>query len=194
MVAQLVEKSACIAGDPGSIPGSGRSPGEGNGNPLQYSGLENPMDRGPAGLQSMGSQRVRHDCTTNFPFLSFISGNVHVAHRDTRTFLSFVLESLCRALPSGTSLGLPAAFRVRSIPGTGLGITRRGGTEAPGRSCLERDACRTQPWAWNSLCELSILPRRADGRLDRHRRRPEQDGAQPRLLQTWDTRLSSFTG
>ena len=33
-------------GDPGSIPGSGRSPGEGNGNPLQYYGLENPMDRG----------------------------------------------------------------------------------------------------------------------------------------------------
>ena len=33
-------------GDPGSIPGSRRSPGEGNGNPLQYSGLENPMDRG----------------------------------------------------------------------------------------------------------------------------------------------------
>ena len=34
------------AGDPGSIPGAGRSPGEGNGNPLQYSCLENPMDRG----------------------------------------------------------------------------------------------------------------------------------------------------
>ena len=34
------------AGDLGSIPGSGRSPGEGNGNPLQYSCLENPMDRG----------------------------------------------------------------------------------------------------------------------------------------------------
>ena len=38
--------SACNAGDPGSIPGLGRSPGEGNGNPLQYSCLENPMDRG----------------------------------------------------------------------------------------------------------------------------------------------------
>ena len=38
--------SACNAGDLGSIPGSGRSPGEGNGNPLQYSFLENPMDRG----------------------------------------------------------------------------------------------------------------------------------------------------
>ena len=37
--------SACNVGDPGSIPGSGRSPGEGNGNPLQYSCLENPMDR-----------------------------------------------------------------------------------------------------------------------------------------------------
>ena len=33
-------------GDPGSIPGSGRSPGEGNGNPLQYSCLENPMNGG----------------------------------------------------------------------------------------------------------------------------------------------------
>ena len=40
-----VEASACNAGDLGSIPGSGRSPGEGNGNPLQYSCLENPMDR-----------------------------------------------------------------------------------------------------------------------------------------------------
>ena len=38
--------STCDAEDSGSIPGSGRSPGEGNGNPLQYSCLENPMDRG----------------------------------------------------------------------------------------------------------------------------------------------------
>ena len=36
--------SAYNAGDPGPIPGSGRSPGEGNGNPLQYACLENPMD------------------------------------------------------------------------------------------------------------------------------------------------------
>ena len=40
------EESACNAGELGSIPGSGRSPGEGNGNPLQYSCLENSMDRG----------------------------------------------------------------------------------------------------------------------------------------------------
>ena len=40
------KKSACNAGDLGSIPGLGRSSGEGNGYPLQYSGLENAMDRG----------------------------------------------------------------------------------------------------------------------------------------------------
>ena len=55
------KESACNAGDPGSIPGSGRAPGEGNGYPLQYSCLENPMDRGAWWLQSMGSQSVRHD-------------------------------------------------------------------------------------------------------------------------------------
>ena len=41
-----MKASACIVGDLGLIPGSGRSPGEGNGNPLQYSCLENPMDGG----------------------------------------------------------------------------------------------------------------------------------------------------
>ena len=40
------KESACNAGDVGLIPGSGRLPGEGNGNPLQYSCLENTMDRG----------------------------------------------------------------------------------------------------------------------------------------------------
>ena len=95
------KESACNAGDPGSIPGSGRSPGEeigyslqysraplvaqmvknlpamwetwvgslgwggpleeGMENPLQYSGLENPMDRGAWGATVHGVQRVRHD-------------------------------------------------------------------------------------------------------------------------------------
>ena len=48
------KESACNVGDLGSIPGSGRSPGEGNGNPLQYSWLENSMDREPDELQSIG--------------------------------------------------------------------------------------------------------------------------------------------
>ena len=42
----MVKASAYKVGDPGSIPGLGRSSGEGNGSPLQYSCLENPMDRG----------------------------------------------------------------------------------------------------------------------------------------------------
>ena len=46
LVAQMVKASVYNAGDLGSIPGLGRSPGEGNGNPLQYSCLENPMDGG----------------------------------------------------------------------------------------------------------------------------------------------------
>ena len=53
--------SARNAGDQGSIPGTGRSPGEGNGNPLQYSFLKIPWMEEPSGLQSMGSQRVGHD-------------------------------------------------------------------------------------------------------------------------------------
>ena len=44
LVAQRLKASACNAGDPDSIPGLVRSPGEGNGSPLQYSCLENPMD------------------------------------------------------------------------------------------------------------------------------------------------------
>ena len=47
--------------DTGSIPGLGRSPEGGHGNPLQCSCLENPMDRGACGLQFMRSQRVRPD-------------------------------------------------------------------------------------------------------------------------------------
>ena len=46
LVAQMVKRLAYNVGDLGSIPGLGRSSGEGNGNPLQYSCLENPMDGG----------------------------------------------------------------------------------------------------------------------------------------------------
>ena len=59
------KESACHVGDPGSIPGWGRSPGRGHGNPLQYSCLENPMGRAAWwATQSMGSQRVGLDLGT----------------------------------------------------------------------------------------------------------------------------------
>ena len=55
------KESACNAADPGSIPGSGRSPGEGNGYPVQYSCLENSWTEEPGRLQSIGLQRIGHN-------------------------------------------------------------------------------------------------------------------------------------
>ena len=52
---------ACNAGDVGSIPRLGRSPGEGNGNPLHILAWETPCTEEPSGLQSKGSQRVGRD-------------------------------------------------------------------------------------------------------------------------------------
>ena len=57
----MVKNPPANSGDAVSIPGSGRSPGEGNGNPLQYSSGEIPWTEEPGGLQSWGRKRVRHD-------------------------------------------------------------------------------------------------------------------------------------
>ena len=75
------KEPACQAGDTSFIPGSGRFPGEKNVNTLQYSCLENPIDRGARGLQSLWSQRVRHNLATKqqqvtrnlFPFPPFLA-------------------------------------------------------------------------------------------------------------------------
>ena len=56
----VVKNPPANAENMGSVPGSGRSPGERHGNPLQYSCLENPMTEKPGGLRSIGSQRVRY--------------------------------------------------------------------------------------------------------------------------------------
>ena len=61
------KSSACNARDPGLISGWGRSPGVGNGNPLQYSCLENPMDRGAWQATVHGVTRVRHSLATKGP-------------------------------------------------------------------------------------------------------------------------------
>ena len=70
---QTVE-SACSAGDLGLMPGLGRSPGDGNGNPLQYSCLENPMDGGAwqATLHGVAKSRTRlSDFTLLYTLVSF---------------------------------------------------------------------------------------------------------------------------
>ena len=60
------KESTSNAGDLDLTPGSGRSPGKGHGNPLQYSCLEDPRTEEPDGLLSMWSQRVRHDWATKY--------------------------------------------------------------------------------------------------------------------------------
>ena len=60
----MIKNLPSNAEDAGSIPGSGRSPEEGNGNPLQYSCLGNPMDRGVWQATVHGLERVNHDLAT----------------------------------------------------------------------------------------------------------------------------------
>ena len=61
------KKSVCNAGDAGLIPGLGRFPGGGHGNPLQYSCLENLMDRRARRATVHGVARIRHDFVTKSP-------------------------------------------------------------------------------------------------------------------------------
>ena len=63
----MSKESACTVGDQGLIPGVGRYSGEGNGNPLQYSYLENPMDRGAWQATVHGVARVGRDLVTKPP-------------------------------------------------------------------------------------------------------------------------------
>ena len=65
----MVKNPPAKAGDVGSVPGWGRSPGEGNGSPLQYFCVENPMERGTWQAAVHGLPRVRHDLMTKPPSL-----------------------------------------------------------------------------------------------------------------------------
>ena len=74
------KESACNSRDPGLIPGWGRSPGEGNGNSLQYSCLENPMDRGAWWAIVHGVARVGHNLVTKPPHIHIASSlSIHLS-------------------------------------------------------------------------------------------------------------------
>jgi len=92
------------------IPGLGRTPGEGNGKPFQYSWLENPMAEKPGGLQSMGSQRVRQDWVNNtFTFTMGFAGGSTVKN------LPAIQETACHGGDAGS---IPVLGR---YPGIGNG-------------------------------------------------------------------------
>ena len=97
--------SACRAGDPGSIPGLGRSPGEGNGNPLQYSCLENSMDWGAwwATVHGVAKSRTR---LSNFTFtfqaiLELSTGHGLVGNEADESVLQSVAINLQTYCPQG---------------------------------------------------------------------------------------------
>ena len=82
---------ACVAGDPASIPGSGRSPGEGNGNPLQYSFLENPMDRAAwwATVHRVAKSQTRlSNYTLTLEICTYVSINTHSKMHIFECFMS----------------------------------------------------------------------------------------------------------
>ena len=88
-----IKVSAWNAGDPGLIPGSGRSPGEGNGNPLQYSCLENPMEGGAwwATVHGVTKSRTRlSDFTFTFTFCLTSKGEERPTHHHTCTWRQVV--------------------------------------------------------------------------------------------------------
>ena len=71
ILSSVGKESACNAGDLGSISGLGRSPGEGNGNPLKHSCLENPMDKGAWQATVYGVTRVGYDLVTELLTTNF---------------------------------------------------------------------------------------------------------------------------
>ena len=95
----VVKNLPARAGDAVSIPGSGRSPGVGNGNPLQYSCLRNTTAEEPGWLQFRGSQRVRHDLATKQQLASSCLG---YRSRETlislHSSLSTAFQHLCSSL------------------------------------------------------------------------------------------------
>ena len=107
------KESAYNAGDPGSIPGSGRSLGEGNGYPLQYSCLENSMDRGAwrapiHRVTESEGHRVRHDWVTN----AFISMDTEDTYKNQWVR---ILQILIGPLPHRiTTKDIPTTFYVAS--------------------------------------------------------------------------------
>ena len=141
----MVKNPTANAGDPGSIPGSARSPGEGNGYPPQYSCLENSMNRGAWQAAVMGSQESD---TTDFHFLFFIFQkcsktfiyalsslnhvNIYLPHTYSSLIIQHELGSL-RALIYAVFPGLPAQDVATRDP-----VTRSDEARGPFLFCFHR--------------------------------------------------------
>ena len=127
----MVKNLPANAGDLGSNPGSGRSPGEGNGNPLQYSCLENPMDRGAwwAAVHGVSKSRIRlSDFTFIFTFfqnhtiLEANIGNEHFAIHLSYVYNLSLQDKGFPGGPVGKGSACNAVVAAGSIPGLGRSL------------------------------------------------------------------------
>ena len=107
----LGKETACSAGDLGSIPGSGRSPREGNGNPLLYSCLANPMDRGTWQATVLEVARVRHDLVTKPP-------PPPISNEKSENYLKDFESRKCRKIVGKVLKILIQKFTVKAITGS----------------------------------------------------------------------------
>ena len=99
------KESACNVGGPGSIPGSGRDPVEGHGNPLQDSGLENPMDRGAWQATVHGVAKSRAQLS-DYTFTFFFNKHSSQVGLSNYFLLRTHIPYNCLSLSNGTNAGL----------------------------------------------------------------------------------------
>ena len=171
-MAQIVKNPPANAGDQCLIPfGSGRSSGEGNGYPLQYSCLENPMDRRAWQLESTGSQRVKNDWSDKREVKVLVSHVQLIATSWTidgqaplsmeslgQEYWSVLLCPFPGDLPNpGSEPVVPtlqAVSLLLSHQGSPIGLRLRNGFEKSGSSFYElSNAWQQAVWTWNwGLC------------------------------------------
>ena len=145
----MVEESACSAGDPGLIPGSGRSPGEGKGYSLQYSCLEDSIDR--EAWQGPRGRRVGHDWATN-TFTIFIRSFLQRGCRGKTSSTQGFPTSVLLAFSVGYLLvivGCPVHFIVFSIIPLPAGRQKHRSLVWQPKGVSRH--CRVSPWGLDPL-------------------------------------------
>ena len=128
--------STCNAGDLCSIPGSGRSPGEGNDNPLQYSCLENPMDRGDLWATAHGATKSKTWATNTFPLLQTSLGALCQLASVSQVGKQLLLACNPGSVLKNSPASVGDRWDMDSIPGSGRSPGEGNGNPLQ-YSCLE---------------------------------------------------------
>ena len=143
----LGKESACSAGDLGLIPGSGRSPREGNGNPLPYSCLENPVDRGTWQATVLGVARVRHNLVTTPP-----PPPPPISNEKSENDLKDFESPKCRKIVGKVLKILIQKFTVKAINGSRYVLSCPCSLKKVNWSQEQK-----LPWIWIHICQDSLF-------------------------------------